>query len=905
MKLSRRVVRFSSAACLLGCLALAYGLGDTGASTFEGTLPTTLDTSMDTTRANELIQRQPGFFVPNLGQWDHPASFVHRSGPMTLFLEDRGWVIDMKERPKAQQSDLIDRVDRLGGLRRPRQQSSRGVAVRMSFVGSNPRPKIVGKGKLPGYCNYFLGSDESRWRTDVPRHTAVRYEDMYPGIDVRMRSVNGHPEYDLLCEAGSDLSDVRVEVEGADALTVDEDGCLRIDTSLGPIRQPKPNTWECLDDGRRRFIECEYVLLGSHCFGFAARDRNGANALVVDPGLLWSTYLGGSGFSVLLDMAYAVHVDAQGVVTLAGWTRSPDFPTTTGAYDRSHNGGSASFPNDAFVSRMDPRKTGTAQLLYSTFLGSSGSDQGLALAVDPAGVITVAGSTGSSNFPTTANAFDTTFNGGSYDGFVSRLDTRLVGTAQLIYSTFLGGSASEAIWDVSISPAGFVSVAGGTGSRNYPTTRNAFNTAFNGGIADAFVSRLDLSKVGTAQLTYSTFLGGKGYEVVRALAVDVLGNVNVAGGTISTNFPTTTGAFDTSFNGGTDDGFACRLDLNRVGSAQLTYSTYLGGSAEDLVTKLSVDIIGGLTVAGWTASTNFPTTARALDTTYNGGYRDSFVSRLNPIKLGKGQLVYSTFLGGSTQAGGSLGGDGITGLAVDADGVVTVSGWTNSADFPTTRGAYDTKHDGAFDIFASRLDPRLVGSAQLVYSTFLGGSSSDHAEALAVDASGVVTVSGWTVGFNNDYPTTPGAYSVKRPFFAAIVSRLDMGVALYGDVHAISIKTGGKQKLTVNAGKAHANRLYWIFGSITGTKPGVNLLGVHIPLNPDLYTNVAMASVNTTAFTKFRGTLDANGLATASFVVPANLSVPAGFAFHHAYVVYDASGRFYMAGNAVPLTMRK
>jgi hypothetical protein len=193
----------------------------------------------------------------------------------------------------------------------------------------------------------------------------------------------------------------------------------------------------------------------------------------------------------------------------------------------------------------------------------------------------------------------------------------------------------------------------------------------------------------------------------------------------------------------------------------------------------------------------------------------------------------------------------------------------------------------------------------LVYSTFLGGIASDYAEALAVDASGVVTVAGWSIGFNNDYPTTPGAYSVKRPFFAAIVSRLDMGVSLYGDLHGISIKTGGTQTLAVNAGKAHANRRYWIFGSMTGTKPGVNLLGVHIPLNPDLYTNVAMASVNTTAFTKFRGTLDANGLASAMFIVPANLPLPTGFTFHHAYVVYDASGRFFMASNAVPVRLIK
>jgi hypothetical protein len=173
---------------------------------------------------------------------------------------------------------------------------------------------------------------------------------------------------------------------------------------------------------------------------------------------------------------------------------------------------------------------------------------------------------------------------------------------------------------------------------------------------------------------------------------------------------------------------------------------------------------------------------------------------------------------------------------------------------------------------------------------------------MSVDDSGVVTVTAGTG--STDFPTTRGVYDTIYNKGDAFVSRLDMGVALYGDVHEVRIATGGTQKFTVNAGKAHANRLYWIFGSITGTQPGVNLLGVHIPLNPDLYTNVAMAAVNTNVFTKFRGALDAKGLATALFRVPANLPLPWGFTFHHAYVVYDASGKFYMASNAVPLRLR-
>jgi hypothetical protein len=246
-------------------------------------------------------------------------------------------------------------------------------------------------------------------------------------------------------------------------------------------------------------------------------------------------------------------------------------------------------------------------------------------------------------------------------------------------------------------------------------------------------------------------------------------------------------------------------------------------------------------------------------------------------------------------------------MSQSTNGVVTMVGSTSSNDFPTTASAYSTAYNGNRDFFVTRMDLSQSRSSQLQYSTFLGGNGVDGDCVLKVDGSGVVTVAGYTSArSSSNYPTTLGAYdtSSNKGILDAVISRLDMGVAMWADLHGISIRTGGTQRLTVNAGKAHANRLYWIFGSITGTTPGVNLLSVHIPLNPDLYTDVAMGAVNTTVFTTFKGTLDANGFATASFNVPANLPLPPGFTFDHAYVVYDASGKFYMASNAVPLRLK-
>jgi hypothetical protein len=822
--------------------------------------------SLDAAGATRLMNRQPGFFIPNLGQWGHAARFVHRSGPMTLFLEDRGWVIDLVERPveTVNSPHEPDHYSRPGDGKAD--QKIHGVALRMTFEGDACMPEIVGEKKMPGHHNYFLGNDESHWRTHVPLYSSVLYQNLYPGIDLRLREMNGVPEYDLLLEPGADLTALVVHVEGAKGLSIAGDGSLVIETALGPLIQSVPVTWEVSRDGRKRDVACELTLLGTDRFGFEATGWDGNTSLTIDPGVIWLRLLAGGHH----EEVEALFVDGGGVVTLAGWTQSTNYPTTSGAYDTTYNG-----LGDLLVSRLDPGKTGFPQLVYSTFLGGSTGDLAYALAVDARGTVTVAGTTGSTDFPITSGAYDTTYGGGTYggDAFVSRLDPSKTGKAQLVYSTFLGGSGSDAANALAVDGNGVVTVAGDTRSRNFPTTSGAYDTTHNG-VEDVFVSRLDPGKIGTAQLVFSTLLGGSMNDYVHALAVGTGGTVTVAGQALSKDFPTTSGAYNTTLIGG----FVSRLDPSKSGAAQLVYSTLLQSAR---AYGLAVDAGGVVTVTGETIDPNFPTTSGAYDTTYNG-YWDVFVTRLDPSKIGAAQLVYSTFLGGRRI-------DIAHALSVDASGVITVAGETLSSNFPTTSDAYDRTNNGGYgdpwDVFVSRLDLSRTGSAQLIYSTYLGGGGSDFGNALSVDASGVATVAGYVWG--ND---------------AAFAIRVDMGVALYGDGHEISIKAGGTQRLTVHAGKAHANRSYWIFGSETGTRPGIDLLGVHIPLNPDLYTIIAMGAVNGREFTNFRGTLDANGLATASVNIPANLAF--GFTFHHAYVVYDASGKIHMASNAVPVRLK-
>ncbi|HKB15542.1 MAG TPA: hypothetical protein VKF62_05720, partial [Planctomycetota bacterium] len=351
-------------------------------------------------RATELLRRLPIGFVENRGQWDGRARYVARMEAMTVFLEDRGWTLALEET-----DDVAQRV--------------RGVAIRMTFEGEGASA-IAAEDPLPGRHHYFLGRDPGYWRADVPHFRSVRFSGIYPGVDLRAREEGRRFEYDLLLEPGADLESLAIKVEGAHGLRLDADGGLVVDTTLGEIRQPAPRTWETDAIGRRRTIECRHVLLGDDRFGFEAPARASDRALVVDPVLEYSTFLGGTGF----DYVKALVVEGNGEATVAGWTSSSTFPTTVGAFDTTYAA------SEAFVTRLTP--AGDA-LVFSTFLGGSLGDQAWALALDGSGGVVVAGRTASTDFPTTPAAFDTAY-AGAWDAFVARLSPS---GGSLLYSSYL------------------------------------------------------------------------------------------------------------------------------------------------------------------------------------------------------------------------------------------------------------------------------------------------------------------------------------------------------------------------------------------------------------------------------------------------------------------------------------
>jgi hypothetical protein len=451
---------------------------------------------------------------------------------------------------------------------------------------------------------------------------------------------------------------------------------------------------------------------------FEVGDYEPRAALVIDPVLAYSTYLGGSS----AEEAAAIAVDAAGQAYVVGHSSSADFPTTAGALQPNYAG-----VRDAVVSKLSPLGD---SLLYSTFIGGSNDDAGLAVAIDAAGNAYIAGQTASSNFPTTAGAFQTTHQGGENDGFVLKLSA--LGNA-LLYSTYLGGSANDNCGNnsIAIDSAGNAYVTGFTESSNFPTTLGAFQTA-KAGQADAFVSKLN--PLGTS-LIYSTFIGGAARDYGVSLGLDSSGSATIAGVTKSVNFPTQS-AFQSAFGGGSTDGFVAKL--NPLGSA-LVYSTYLGGSAEDNGVGIALDPAGNAYAVFETYSTDLTTVSPFQPS--NAGQLDAFIAKINPL----GGRVYATYLGGSRDD------DGVA-IAVDAAGDAHVTGTTFSTDFPTL-DAFQATRAGVQDVFVTKFAP--TGSA-LFFSTYLGGDLQELGNTIAVSATADIYIAGYTR--STDFPVTLGAF---------------------------------------------------------------------------------------------------------------------------------------------------
>jgi len=656
----------------------------------------------------------PLHFEPNVGQADANVRFLSRGSGYALFLT---------------QSDTV------AVLRNP---SSCESVVRLRFVGANEHASTAGERGTGGITNDFRGNDPRRWRSGIPHFERVRMSGVYDGIDLVYYGTEGGVEYDFVVAPGSDPGRIAMRFEGPHQIDVDAGGDLVLHLEGGMIRQRRPVAYQ-ERAGVRRAVAARYRQDAPRQFAIELGAYDHTLPLIIDPVLAWSTYLGGTGS----DQAFSIAVDGTGSTYVTGMTSSANFPTANAL--QATFAGSA----DAFVGKLNP--AGTA-LVYSTYLGGSGTDIGRDIAVDADGNAYVTGQTFSTDFPA-VNAIQAAF-GGTSDAFLVKLNA--AGSA-LVYATYLGGTLDDDGRSVTLDAARNAYVAGTTHSANYPTA-NAIQ-AVNAGSPDAFLTKVNAA--GSA-LVYSTYVGGSASDFGYGVAVDGGGAAYVAGVTQSANFPVAN-AIQASL-GGTEDAFV--LKVNAAGTA-FVYSTYLGGSTTDGARAVALDGAGSAYVAGYTNSTNFPT-ANAVQGA-SAGALDAFVTKMNPAGSA---LVYSTYLGGSAS-------EIANGIAVDSAGRAHVIGDTNSTNFPTA-APVQAANGGTEDVFVTKFNA--AGTA-LVYSTYLGGSLTEHGYDLAVGSAGDAYLAGQTS--STDFPTANAIQASQAgngdAFVAKLVDSADVAIAKAAD----------------------------------------------------------------------------------------------------------------------------
>lgn len=697
--------------------------------------------------------RLPLYFIANRGQVDQRVKYYLQGRGHTTFFTKDEVVLTLLRSAQAPSGTNPGKAKSGAVYRKPKTENRKPSVVRIKPVGLQAAVKITALEKTGHRVNYFLGNDPKKWRTDIPTYRAVVYENAYTGIDLKFYGKGELLEYDVVVKPGADPGQVRFAFQGVKEMQLTPAGDLALVLpDGGRLVQKKPVVYQEVA-GRRLPVDGKFRLSRGEAAlscGFTVAAYDPKLPLVIDPGLVYSTYLGAPGDV----FGNTIAVDSSGSAYVAGSTTSPEFPTTGGAYQET-----AHYPGYgcSFITKLSPAGN---SLVYSTYLGGNIEELCYTtiygIAVDAYGAAYVTGATTGYYFPI-VDGYQKT-KGLSDDAFFTKLNP--TGSA-LLYSTYLGGRGGDFGRAISVDVNGAAYIAGYTESDDFPT-QNAYQGTLSGpegsSRRDAFVTKF--TKEGDA-LVFSTYLGGTHFDNAFGIALDNQGAAYVTGTTSSDDFPTYQAYQDTYAGNG--DAFVTKFSA--VGA--LAYSTYLGGSGTESTYQdwsgpgIAVDAGGAVYVTGRTYSYDFPTLNPYQAS--NGGGSDAYITKLTPAG---NALVYSTYLGGNSDDEGRS-------IAVDTRGAAYVTGFTRSDNFPTYQAFQGTLR-GYTDAFVAKLAP--AGNS-LGYSTYLGGSgSSDMGHGIAIDASGAAYVSGHTNSDN--FPTlNPFQGSYSGLGFDAFITKLEPGGA--------------------------------------------------------------------------------------------------------------------------------
>jgi hypothetical protein len=774
----------------------------------------------------------PLMFEANQGQTDPRVKFVARGSGYGLFLTSDEAVLTL-HRPSAKYQQPVGKAS----------------VVRMKLAGGKTNPELQGSDLLPGKSNYLIGKDPSKWQRGVPQYARVRYSQVYPGVDLIYYGKQGELEYDFQIAPGSDPKKIQLQFEGSRHLKLDG-GDLVLQTADGNVRLQAPHVYQS-ENGTEKPVEGRFVRLAEERVGFEVGSYDRSRALVIDPVLSYSSFLGGSGSEIFPTVA----VDPTFSFYVTGSTTSTDFPIAGKPYQGTFKAGAQA---NVFVSKFDP--TG-ATLVYSTYLGGTGLDTSAGIAVDAAGNAYIAGTTTSGDFPT-QNAFAATPKAPGTHAFVSELDPD--GT-NLKYSTYLSGSLTDTTSAMTVDNKGLIYVIGITNSTDFPNAGGSLpgQSSLRGAKA-FFVSKVDPTTTGTNSLVFSTYFGGGnptngtvaggGIAVDNSVANNATSNIYITGGTNylytgtngTTDFPIAN-AFQSCLD--TPPGFvsnaACPTNVTAMDAfiakfnpgtntgAQLAYNTYLGGPGDDIGYGIGLDASGNAYITG---STNSPTTnpssnppnpfppctaggsngntlsAQCLnrlpptiglepclnsptgkygscpnsDTTHTDGFVAKINNPVQGVLATNLSLTYWSYVGGSLD-------DVSTAITVDGIQGARVVGNTTSTDLPILNPITPEQSTliGTQNLFAARFDTLSSATTSSQFLTYLGGSGADSATGIALDSNANMYLTGVTNSAN---------FPLATPFQGTLKGTQDAFIAKIGPKLAFTLTATPPANASVNAG---------------------------------------------------------------------------------------------------------
>lgn len=645
--------------------------------------------------------RLPLTFEANEGQVNKNVKFFSHGKNYDLFLTQKEAVFSLKSMDK----------------------TSKNV-IKMKLSNMNSSTKIEAIDELQTKSNYLVGDNPSDWHTDIPHYAKVKYQEVYPNIDLIYYSNSEQLEYDLILYPGANPKDIKVQFDGVDKIKVEDNGDLLLKSGDNELRKYKPVIYQEDVNGTKKVINGSYVVNEQEEVSFYLDSYDQSKPLVIDPAFAYSTYLGGS----LNDFGLDITVDKENNVYVTGLAGSTDFPITQGSLQPSSGG-------TAFVSKLNSSGNG---VIYSTYIGGKNSGAtSSSIVVDDAENVYITGNAGD-GFPTTVGAFQKSC-GGFLDAFVAVINPK---GNSLLYSTYLGGSNQDSGSSIAVDLANNIYVTGFTNSTNFPTL-NAFQPNNLGGMnefgllgQDAFVTKINQS----GNVVYSTYLGGNGADEGRGIAVNSSGEACVVGATTSKNFPTAN-PLQSAFIGNLN---VFVTKLTSTGSS-LIYSTYLGSNIV-AGNDIALDTTGNAYITGIGAG--IPTTPGAFQS--NQTSSGAYISKISPLG---DKLIYSTYVAGRNGTNGS------TSIAVDTNGNAYITGFTVANDFPVVN-ALQKSLAGGSDAFVAKLNS--MGSA-LIYSTYLGGTGDENTfqkGGIAVDLSGNAYVTGSTT--STDFPVVNPFQALRK-----------------------------------------------------------------------------------------------------------------------------------------------